>query len=69
MSTVPEAIVANHMKMPCCAISVLTDECDPDNLATVDISEIIATAAIAEEFLIRLFVGLIDQYSVKISCS
>ena len=61
MSTVPEAIVANHMKMPCCAISVLTDECDPDNLATVDISDIIATAAIAEEFLIRLFVGLIAE--------
>jgi purine-nucleoside phosphorylase len=61
MSTVPEAIVANHMKMPCCAISVLTDECDPDNLAPVDISEIIATAAIAEEFLIRLFLGLIAE--------
>jgi len=59
MSTVPEAIAANHIKMPCCAISVLTDECDPDNLAPVDISEIIATAAIAEKFLIRLFKGLI----------
>jgi purine-nucleoside phosphorylase len=33
MSTVPEVIVANHMNLPCCAISVLTDECDPDNLA------------------------------------
>ena len=61
MSTVPEAIAANHMKMPCCAISVLTDECDPDNLAPVDISEIIATAAIAEKFLIRLFSDLIKE--------
>lgn len=61
MSTVPEAIVANHMKLPCCAISVLTDECDPDNLAPVDISEIIATAAIAEKFLIRLFLNLMKE--------
>ena len=28
MSTVPEAIVCNHMNLPCAAISVLTDECD-----------------------------------------
>jgi purine-nucleoside phosphorylase len=61
MSTVPEAIAANHIKMPCCAISVLTDECDPDNLAPVDISEIIATATVAEEFLIKLFRGLIAE--------
>src|SRR5690606_38597506 len=32
MSTVPEVIVANHMGLPCCAVSVLTDDCDPDNL-------------------------------------
>ena len=37
MSTVPEAIVANHAGLPCCAISVITDECDPDNLHPVDI--------------------------------
>src|SRR5690606_36573377 len=36
-STVPEVIVANHMNLPCCAISVLTDDCDPDNLAPADI--------------------------------
>ncbi|MDH4295403.1 MAG: purine-nucleoside phosphorylase, partial [Cyclobacteriaceae bacterium] len=37
MSTVPEVIVANHMGLPCCAISVLTDDCDPDNLKPTDI--------------------------------
>ncbi|MEZ5195801.1 MAG: hypothetical protein R2764_05225 [Bacteroidales bacterium] len=31
MSTVPEVIVANHAGLPCAAVSVLTDECDPDN--------------------------------------
>src|SRR5690606_32492512 len=44
MSTVPEVIVANHMNLPCCAISVLTDDCDPDNLKPANIEEIIAIA-------------------------
>ncbi len=54
MSTVPEVIVANHMGLPCAAISVLTDECDPDNLVPAHISEIIATASKAEAKLIIL---------------
>jgi purine-nucleoside phosphorylase len=32
MSTVPEIIVANHLKLKAAAVSVLTDECDPENL-------------------------------------
>jgi purine-nucleoside phosphorylase len=40
-------------------VSVLTDECDPDNLKPVDITEIIATAAKAEPDLILLFKELI----------
>ncbi|QED38214.1 purine-nucleoside phosphorylase [Antarcticibacterium arcticum] len=59
MSTVPEVIVANHLKLPVSAVSVITDECDPENLAPVNINEIIATAAIAEPNMIRLFRGLI----------
>lgn len=54
MSTVPEAIVANQMKLPCAAISVVTDECDPDNLKPVNIEEIIEVAGIAEVKLIAL---------------
>ena len=61
MSTVPEVIVANHMKLPCAAISVLTDECDPDNLKPVDISEIIQTASEAEVHLTKLFKELIRE--------
>jgi purine-nucleoside phosphorylase len=61
MSTVPEVIVANHMGIPCAAISVLTDECDPDNLAAADIKDIIETAGKAELKLIRLFTALIDE--------
>lgn len=54
MSTVPEVIAAVHMDLPTAAISVLTDECDPDNLHPVDISEIIAIAGTAEKALIKL---------------
>lgn len=59
MSTVPEVIVANHLKIPVIAISVLTDECDPDNLEPVDIKDIIASAEKAEPNMITLFTELI----------
>ena len=55
MSTVPEVIAANHMQLPCAAISVVTDECDPDNLKPVNIAEIIAVAGKADEKLSQLF--------------
>ena len=61
MSTAPEVIVANHMGLPCCAISVLTDDCDPDNLQPVNIEEIIAIAGKAESKLTELYVSLIDR--------
>ncbi|MGL5888947.1 MAG: purine-nucleoside phosphorylase, partial [Bacteroidia bacterium] len=48
MSTVPEVIVANHCNLPCAAVSVITDECDPATLQPVDIAEIIAVAGKAE---------------------
>lgn len=59
MSTVPEVIVANQIGLPCVAISVLTDECDPDNLKPIDIPEIFAMAAKAEPQLITLYTELI----------
>ncbi|TAJ13541.1 purine-nucleoside phosphorylase [Marinilabiliaceae bacterium JC017] len=55
MSTVPEVIVANHMGLPCAAVSVLTDECDPDNLKAVSLNEILEIAAEAEKKMIRIF--------------
>ncbi len=61
MSTVPEVIVANHLSLPVVAVSVLTDECDPDNLAPVDIDEIIAMAGKAEPDMILLFKKLIQS--------
>ena len=61
MSTVPEVIVANHMSLPCVAISVLTDECDPDNLKPVSIAEILEIAGRAEKDLTKLYVELIAR--------
>lgn len=51
MSTVPEVIVANQVGIPCAAISVITDECDPDNLHPVNIADIIAVAEKADVVL------------------
>ncbi len=61
MSTVPEVIAAKHMNLPCAAVSVLTDECDPDNLKPVSIEEIIAVASKAEIKLTELFLGVIHR--------
>ena len=61
MSTVPEVIVANHLKLPVAAVSVITDEGNPDDLKPVDIQEIIAIAQKAEPQMILLFKELIKS--------
>jgi len=63
MSTVPEVIAANQMGLPVSAISVITDKCDPDNLAPVNIEEIIAIAKEAEKGLIVLIKELVKRFS------
>lgn len=61
MSTIPEVIVANHLKIKVSALSVLTDECDPDNLKPVNIEEIIAMAGKAEPNMIAIYTELIKR--------
>ncbi|HVI48134.1 MAG TPA: purine-nucleoside phosphorylase [Chitinophaga sp.] len=61
MSTVPEVIVANQLKLPCAAVSVVTDECDPDNLHPVSIEEIIAVAATADKKLSNIFAAVVAE--------
>ncbi len=61
MSTVPEIIVANQLNIPVSAVSVLTDECDPNNLKPVNIQEIIEIAGKAEPDMIVLFKELIEE--------
>ncbi len=61
MSTVPEVIVASHMGLPCCAISVLTDDCDPDDLKPTNLKQTIDMAGKAERKLTDLYVSLISK--------
>ncbi|MEO1382601.1 MAG: purine-nucleoside phosphorylase, partial [Bacteroidota bacterium] len=60
MSTVPEVLVARHMDLKVCAISVVTDECDPDNLQKVTLEDVIQVANEAEPKLTRIFSDLIQ---------
>ena len=61
MSTVPEVIVANQVGLPCACVSVITDECDPDNLLPVEISEIIAVAGKADKKLSVMLASVIAE--------
>lgn len=61
MSTVPEIIVANHLGIPVSAISVITDQGDPENLEKVDIQKILANAAKAEPDMVKLFKELLQK--------
>lgn len=54
MSTVPEVITANHMKLPVVAVSVITDSCDPGHLTAVSIQSILRNANIGGEKLKRI---------------
>lgn len=61
MSTVPEVIVANQAGIKCAAISVITDECDPENLKPVNIAEIIEVAGKSDKVLSNLLESCIKD--------
>ncbi len=61
MSTVPEVIAAVHMQLLCVAISVVTDECDPDNLKPINIAEIIEIAGKSDQKLSAVIVEVIKE--------
>jgi purine-nucleoside phosphorylase len=65
MSTVPEVIVANQLGISCAAISVITDECDPDNLKPINIAEIIEVAGKADQKLSKIVVETIQRLDLK----
>ena len=62
MSTVPEVIVANQLKIKVIAFSVLTDICDPDKLQPINITDIMAMAKKGEEGLIKIVKGLVREF-------
>jgi len=61
MSTIPEVMAANYLDIPVAAVSVITDECDPDNLQPINITEILEIAAVAEKQLQKLFFDLVGE--------
>jgi purine-nucleoside phosphorylase len=61
MSTIPENIVARHAGMEVLGLSIITDECFPDALRPVSVTDIIATAGQAEPLLTKLLVELIGR--------
>jgi purine-nucleoside phosphorylase len=61
MSTVPEVIVAVHGGMRVLGLSIITDLCLADALATASVADIIATAARAEPQLTALITGVLGR--------
>ncbi|HRG80058.1 MAG TPA: purine-nucleoside phosphorylase [Cyclobacteriaceae bacterium] len=61
MSTAPEVLVANHCGLPCCAVSVLTNDANVDNPRRVELKEIIDVAGRSEKNLTELYSELIKQ--------
>lgn len=46
-----EVIVANQSGIKCAAFSVINDECDPENLQSVNIAEIVEIAGKKDKIL------------------
>jgi purine-nucleoside phosphorylase len=61
MSTVPEAIVANHAGMRVLGLSIITDMCVPETLEPVTLERIIAAARGAEPNLTALVRGVLER--------
>ncbi len=61
MSVVPENLAAVHMGLRVLGLSVVTDLCDPEDLAPVDIPEILKVAAEADPGLQTLITGFLSN--------
>jgi len=62
MSTVPEVIVASHMKMECFGISVITDMGNEESIDSITHEEVLEAAKHAEPHVRNLIKQLIIQY-------
>ncbi len=61
MSTVPEDIVAIQMGMRVFGVSIITDECFPDNLKPITLEEVIAVANRAEPKMTAIMKELVKR--------
>ncbi|PSQ96965.1 MAG: purine-nucleoside phosphorylase [Bacteroidetes bacterium SW_9_63_38] len=67
MSTVPEVIAARHMDVRCMALSVITDECLPDDLDPIDVEAAMAAAAEARPKLSRIMKDVVQEIGTTTS--
>lgn len=65
MSTVPEVLVASQLGLRCAAISVITDECDPEHLSVVELADILAVARAADLRLSRMVSAAVRSGSLS----
>lgn len=61
MSTVPEAIVARQMRIPCFAMSIITDLGVPDKIVEVSHEEVQKVASAAEKKMTEIFTRMIER--------
>ncbi len=61
MSTVPEAIVARQMGIPCFAMSIITDLGVPGKIVEITHEEVQKVAVQAETKMTKIFTGMIEQ--------
>lgn len=61
MSTIPEVIVAKHSGLEVLGISCITDECFPDKLEPVDLSQLLRVARLSEPRMSRLVKGILGE--------
>ncbi len=61
MSTVPEAIVARHMELPCFAISVISDLGIEGKIVEISHQEVIDAASMAEPKMTELMKEMIER--------
>lgn len=62
MSTVPECIVANHLGMDVVGLSIVTDECYPEDLKPLILEDVLANAEKAEPKLTLLISEFIAKH-------
>lgn len=63
MSTVPEAIVANHMNLPVLGFSIVTNEGWSEDRKEANVDEIIAVAHLASEKLKKLVIHFLQSHN------
>jgi purine-nucleoside phosphorylase len=69
MSTVPEAIVAAHARIPLLGLSTITNVCSPDKPHTTSGEEVVATAETARDKLLAIVAGIVaEQFQADERC-